>query len=122
MLGSARLERRAARRAERGDQVVATQPVVTLLKLEDRITAQGGELNAQQAERLRAETTTQAQEMSDVHVQVLTSGFWPTYKEEQFNVPDEVGRATEAFQRYYDVRTSSRNLRSLDSDFDSSDC
>lgn len=45
-------------------------------------------------------------------IQVLTAGFWPSYKEEKINVPEEIAHAISSFENYYcKERTMNRNLR-----------
>ena len=44
----------------------------------------------------------------EAKVQVLTMGFWPTYKEEQFNLPDEIADTIEVFHKFYGERTANR--------------
>lgn len=47
----------------------------------------------------------------DLSVQVLTTGFWPTYKSDELNLPSELVACVSAFKEYYDTRTSHRRLR-----------
>jgi cullin 1 len=44
-------------------------------------------------------------------VQVLTTGFWPTYKSDDLNLPAEMVACIENFKGFYDQRTSHRRLR-----------
>ena len=46
----------------------------------------------------------------EVHVQVLTTGFWPTYKSEEVALPAEMTKCMNVFQRFYDTRTAHRRL------------
>ena len=48
---------------------------------------------------------------TDVSVQVLTTGFWPTYKNDDLNLPSEMLACIETFKAFYDKRTSHRRLR-----------
>ena len=48
---------------------------------------------------------------TDLTVQVLTTGFWPTYKSDDLNLPTEMLQCIETFKAFYDVRTSHRRLR-----------
>jgi len=48
---------------------------------------------------------------TDLSVQVLTTGFWPTYKSDDLNLPSEMLQCIEAFKSFYDQRTSHRRLR-----------
>jgi len=48
---------------------------------------------------------------TDVSVQVLTTGFWPTYKNDDLNLPKEMLACIETFKQFYDKRTSHRRLR-----------
>merc|ERR1711871_102695 len=48
---------------------------------------------------------------TDLSVQVLTTGFWPTYKSDDLNLPPEMIRCIETFKGFYDGRTSHRRLR-----------
>ena len=53
-----------------------------------------------------------AQLPCDARVQVLTSGFWPAYKEEPLAVlPAELARVVELFRTYYASRTAHRQLQ-----------
>jgi len=47
----------------------------------------------------------------DLTVQVLTTGFWPTYKSDELNLPSEMVACVTAFKAYYDSKTSHRRLR-----------
>ena len=42
---------------------------------------------------------------------MLTTGFWPTYKSDDLNLPTEMLQCIETFKAFYDVRTSHRRLR-----------
>jgi len=46
----------------------------------------------------------------DFNVQVLTTGYWPTYKSLDVNLPPEMIRCTQVFKDYYDDKTSHRRL------------
>jgi len=48
---------------------------------------------------------------TDLSVQVLTTGFWPTYKSDDLNLPAEMLQCIETFKSFYDSRTSHRRLR-----------
>lgn len=48
---------------------------------------------------------------TELTVQVLTTGFWPTYKSDELNLPSEMVQCVQAFKEYYDGRTSHRRLR-----------
>jgi cullin 1 len=48
---------------------------------------------------------------TDLSVQVLTTGFWPTYKSDDLNLPSEMLQCIETFKAFYDGRTSHRRLR-----------
>jgi len=48
---------------------------------------------------------------TDVSVQVLTTGFWPTYKNDDLNLPAEMLACIDTFKEFYDKRTSHRRLR-----------
>merc|ERR1711865_527686 len=48
---------------------------------------------------------------TDLTVQVLTTGFWPTYKSDDLNLPKELVQCIETFKGFYDGRTSHRRLR-----------
>jgi len=48
---------------------------------------------------------------TDLSVQVLTTGFWPTYKSDDLNLPKELVQCIETFKGFYDQRTSHRRLR-----------
>jgi len=48
---------------------------------------------------------------TDLSVQVLTTGFWPTYKSDDLNLPSEMLACIESFKAFYDARTSHRRLR-----------
>ena len=48
---------------------------------------------------------------TDLSVQVLTTGFWPTYKSDDLNLPSEMLQCIETFKTFYDARTSHRRLR-----------
>lgn len=47
----------------------------------------------------------------DLTVQVLTTGFWPTYKSDDLNLPQELVQCITVFKAFYDGRTSHRRLR-----------
>eukprot|EP00696_Hemimastix_kukwesjijk_P013473 gnl/Hemi2/26882_TR9048_c0_g1_i1.p1 gnl/Hemi2/26882_TR9048_c0_g1~~gnl/Hemi2/26882_TR9048_c0_g1_i1.p1 ORF type:complete len:769 (-),score=241.55 gnl/Hemi2/26882_TR9048_c0_g1_i1:48-2156(-) len=47
----------------------------------------------------------------DINVQVLTSGFWPTYKAEEIQLPQELLECVGAFKAFFDTRTEHRVLR-----------
>ncbi|KAL3922533.1 MAG: hypothetical protein SGPRY_004527 [Prymnesium sp.] len=47
----------------------------------------------------------------DTDVTVLTTGFWPTYKNDDLNLPKEMLACIETFKAFYDKRTSHRRLR-----------
>ena len=42
---------------------------------------------------------------------MLTTGFWPTYKSDDLNLPKEMLQCIETFKAFYDLRTSHRRLR-----------
>ncbi|CAM9374818.1 unnamed protein product, partial [Heterosigma akashiwo] len=44
------------------------------------------------------------------NVQVLTTGYWPTYKTLDVRLPPELVRCTQVFKEYYDRKTSHRRL------------
>ncbi|KAL8143092.1 hypothetical protein V2J09_016124 [Rumex salicifolius] len=46
----------------------------------------------------------------DLTVTVLTTGFWPTYKTADLNLPNEMARCIEVFKQFYDIRTKHRKL------------
>uniref|UniRef100_A0A7S2V5E8 Cullin family profile domain-containing protein n=1 Tax=Fibrocapsa japonica TaxID=94617 RepID=A0A7S2V5E8_9STRA len=46
----------------------------------------------------------------DFNVQVLTTGYWPTYKTMDVNLPPEMVRGTQVFKDYYDSKTSHQRL------------
>jgi len=48
---------------------------------------------------------------TDLSVQVLTTGFWPTYKSDDLNLPTEMMQCIDTFKSFYDMRTSHRRLR-----------
>ena len=48
---------------------------------------------------------------TDLTVQVLTTGFWPTYKSDDLSLPAEMLQCIESFKAFYDIRTSHRRLR-----------
>lgn len=48
---------------------------------------------------------------NELTVQVLTTGFWPTYKSDELNLPTELEACVTAFKTYYDSKTSHRRLR-----------
>lgn len=43
-------------------------------------------------------------------VQVLTSGFWPTYTAETLTLPVEMDRCLDVFKNFYNHRTSNRRV------------
>ena len=43
--------------------------------------------------------------------QVLTTGFWPTYKSDELNLPKEMLQCITTFKAFFDVRHSHRQLR-----------
>ena len=47
----------------------------------------------------------------DANVQVLTSGYWPSYKSEPLHLDETLSRAVAVFEEYYRKRTLNRNLR-----------
>ena len=42
---------------------------------------------------------------------MLTTGFWPTYKSDDLNLPKEMVECMDTFKGFYDSRTSHRRLR-----------
>ncbi|KAM0886351.1 hypothetical protein ACQ4PT_029754 [Festuca glaucescens] len=46
----------------------------------------------------------------DLAVTVLTTGFWPTYKSFDINLPAEMVRCVEVFKEFYQTRTKHRKL------------
>ncbi|XP_021767306.1 cullin-1-like [Chenopodium quinoa] len=46
----------------------------------------------------------------DLNVTVLTTGFWPSYKSSDLNLPDEMVRCVEAFKQFYQTKTKHRKL------------
>jgi len=48
---------------------------------------------------------------TDLSVQVLTTGFWPTYKSDDLNLPEQMLQCIETFKKFYDGRTNHRRLR-----------
>ena len=42
---------------------------------------------------------------------MLTTGFWPTYKSDDLNLPSEMTQCIDTFKAFYDGRTSHRRLR-----------
>uniref|UniRef100_A0A6A7G4K3 Cullin-1-like isoform 1 n=1 Tax=Hirondellea gigas TaxID=1518452 RepID=A0A6A7G4K3_9CRUS len=55
---------------------------------------------------------THADELSiDLDVQVLTTTYWPTYKESEIQLDQSMIHARDLFQKYYDKRTSNRRLK-----------
>lgn len=44
----------------------------------------------------------------DLSVTVLTTGFWPTYKNIDLTVPDQLSKCVEMFQKYYDNKNKHR--------------
>ena len=47
---------------------------------------------------------------TDLDVKVLTTGFWPTYKSADLELPAEMIACVTAFQKFYDATTKHRNL------------
>lgn len=47
---------------------------------------------------------------TDLDVKVLTTGFWPTYKSADLELPAEMVACVEAFQKFYNDTTKHRNL------------
>lgn len=47
----------------------------------------------------------------ELDVNVLTTTYWPTYKESELQVDQSMSRAIELFQQYYNKRTSNRVLK-----------
>jgi len=48
---------------------------------------------------------------TDLTLQVLTTGFWPTYKSDELRLPTEMLQCITTFQAFYDLRHSHRQLR-----------
>jgi len=46
-----------------------------------------------------------------VGLQVLTTGFWPTYKVDEVTLPHELLKCVDTFTRFYESRTSHRKLK-----------
>ncbi|CAA7015680.1 unnamed protein product [Microthlaspi erraticum] len=46
----------------------------------------------------------------DMTVTVLTTGFWPSYKTSDLNLPSEMIECIQVFKAYYELRTSHRRL------------
>ncbi|MCL7044953.1 hypothetical protein MKW94_003839 [Papaver nudicaule] len=46
----------------------------------------------------------------DLTVTVLTTGFWPTYKSLDLNLPVEMAKCVEVFKQFYQTKTSHRKL------------
>ncbi|KAF9595882.1 hypothetical protein IFM89_005368 [Coptis chinensis] len=46
----------------------------------------------------------------DLNMTVLTTGFWPSYKSAELNLPVEMVRSMEAFKEYYKTKTKHRKL------------
>lgn len=46
----------------------------------------------------------------DFSVQVLTTGFWPTYKSPEINIPDEMSKCMDIFKTWHDQRHQQRKL------------
>ncbi len=42
-----------------------------------------------------------------IPLQVLTTGFWPTYKSTELALPQEMVEGVELFKQFYEVRTAS---------------
>ncbi|CAI9109047.1 OLC1v1008784C1 [Oldenlandia corymbosa var. corymbosa] len=51
----------------------------------------------------------------DLTVTVLTTGFWPTYKSSDLNLPAEMVKCVEAFKGYYQTKTKHRKLTWINS-------
>lgn len=49
--------------------------------------------------------------MDEFSVQVLTTGYWPTYKTMEVNLPPSMVKCTQIFKDYYDKKTSHRRLQ-----------
>lgn len=47
----------------------------------------------------------------DFQARVLTTGFWPMFKTDTLNVPEDLSACMTAFKDYYDTRTQSRVLK-----------
>eukprot|EP00316_Scyphosphaera_apsteinii_P011384 CAMPEP_0119338308 /NCGR_PEP_ID=MMETSP1333-20130426/95746_1 /TAXON_ID=418940 /ORGANISM="Scyphosphaera apsteinii, Strain RCC1455" /LENGTH=698 /DNA_ID=CAMNT_0007349543 /DNA_START=233 /DNA_END=2329 /DNA_ORIENTATION=- len=48
---------------------------------------------------------------TDLTLQVLTTGFWPTYKSDELNLPTEMLQCITTFKAFFDQRHSHRQLR-----------
>ncbi|CAO2203520.1 unnamed protein product [Urochloa humidicola] len=46
----------------------------------------------------------------DLSVQVLTTGYWPTYKSSEMNIPSEMVKCIEVFKQFYQSMTKHRKL------------
>ncbi|GJS89416.1 cullin-1 isoform X1 [Tanacetum coccineum] len=46
----------------------------------------------------------------DLTVSVLTTGFWPTYKSADLNLPEEMVKCVEVFKGFYETKTKHRTL------------
>ncbi|GAB2249882.1 hypothetical protein Droror1_Dr00013241 [Drosera rotundifolia] len=46
----------------------------------------------------------------DLTVNVLTTGFWPTYKSSDLRLPEEMVKCVEVFKEYYQTKTKHRKL------------
>ncbi|CAM9983041.1 unnamed protein product, partial [Choristocarpus tenellus] len=46
----------------------------------------------------------------DFNVQVLTTGYWPSYKPLEVTLPKPMMKCTQVFEKYYDETTSHRRL------------
>ncbi|KAH9615393.1 hypothetical protein KSS87_019632, partial [Heliosperma pusillum] len=46
----------------------------------------------------------------DLTVTVLTTGFWPSYKSSDLNLPDEMVKCVEVFKQFYQTKTKHRKL------------
>ncbi|KAJ4831195.1 Cullin-1 [Turnera subulata] len=46
----------------------------------------------------------------DLSVSVLTTGFWPTYKSSELNLPAEMARGVQVFKEFYDQKSKHRKL------------
>ncbi|KAL5711512.1 Cullin-1 [Ranunculus cassubicifolius] len=52
----------------------------------------------------------QANSGIDLSVTVLTTGFWPSYKSSDLNLPAEMAKCVETFKQYYDTKNKKRKL------------
>ncbi|KAK1385178.1 Cullin-1 [Heracleum sosnowskyi] len=46
----------------------------------------------------------------DLNVTVLTTGFWPTYKSSDLNLPSEMIKCVEDYKKFYNTKTTARKL------------